>query len=173
ALTLDLEAKQTSALASLVAKVAPDATGLAREFDRVGQTKLHGALDVSTAKDVTTATLDVVGDLNAMHVDTKAHVSGRWSDPWAAGVRVNATIDAPQSEPLLKLAGLDWLPAASNGPGQIKVLIDGPANRDLTLDVRLSTGDFSALALSHGRFSMAQGIAGTGNLQVSPVRQAS
>src|SRR6185312_5838004 len=115
----------------------------------------------------------VVGDLNAMHVDTKAHVSGRWSDPWAAGVRVNATIDAPQSEPLLKLAGLDWLPAASNGPGQIKVLIDGPANRDLTLDVRLSTGDFSALALSHGRFSMAQGIAGTGNLQVSPVRQAS
>ncbi|MGH6789832.1 MAG: AsmA-like C-terminal region-containing protein, partial [Pseudolabrys sp.] len=171
ALTLDLEARQTSALAALATKVAPEVAGLTRVFDRVGQTKLHGSLDVSTTNDVTTAKLDVMGDLNAMHVDTKALVSGRWSDPWAAGVRVNATIDAPQSEPLLKLAGLDWLPAENNGPGQIKVLIDGPANGDLTLDVKLSTGDFSALALSHGRFSMAQGATGTGSLQVSPVRQ--
>lgn len=172
ALTLDLEARQTSALATLAAKVAPDAAALTRVFDRVGQTKLHGALDVGTANDITTATLDIAGELNAMHIESKARVSGRWANPWGAAVRVNATIDAPHSGGLLKLAGLDWLPAENDGPAQMKVLVDGPADRDLKFDVKLTTADFSAQALNRGRFSMAQGATGTGSLQVWPAHRS-
>ena len=170
ALTLDFEARQTGAIAALIAKFAPKSADPAIGLvDRVGHAKLHATLDVADGKDgaATVAQLAVKGDLDAMHLDAGARMSGDWAKPAAADIRLDATIDAPDGAALIKLVGLDRLVAAGNGPGQFKVTVAGPADRDLNVDAHLSADGLSAEGAGRGRVSLDQGASMTATLQVA------
>ena len=175
ALALDFETRQTAAIAALVTKFAPKAaspaTGL---LDRVSHTKLHATLDIADAKAdaATVAQLAVTGDFDAMRLDARARMTGDWANPSAADVRVDGTIDAPDGATLIKLLGLDRIVAAGKGPGQFKLLVTGPADRELTIDLRLTGEGLLAQSSLRGRMSIEQGATMSGSLQVPIGRPA-
>ncbi len=169
ALALDFETRQTAAIAALVTKftlkTASPATGL---LDRVSHTKLHATLDVADAKadGMTVAQLAITGDFDAMRLDARARMTGDWANPSAADVRVDGTIDAPDGATLVKLLGLDRIVAAGKGSGQFKLLVTGPADRELTVDLRLTGDGLLAQSGLRGRMSIEQGATMNGSLQV-------
>ncbi len=90
ALTLDFEARQTAAIAALVAKFAPASVApLGGLLERAGHAKLHAALDVAGDKDksATVAKLAVTGDVDAMRLDVQTRMTGDWANPAAADIR--------------------------------------------------------------------------------------
>jgi uncharacterized protein involved in outer membrane biogenesis len=170
ALALDIEARQMSTIAALAIKFAPGAaSSITPVLDRIASAKLHATLDVANEKDATStsARLTLSGDLDTMKLDAKATVAGNWLNPSAANIRIDATLNAPDGAALLKLTGLDPLLAAGPGPGQIKLLIAGPPDRDLTLGVRLTTGNLQVESNVIGRISLADGLSARGTVQLS------
>ena len=148
ALAVDFETRQTAAIAALAAKFAPQAaSSVAELIDRAGHLKLHATLDVAADKGdaaLTVAQLAVTGDVDAMRLTARAQMTGDWAKPAAADLRLDGTIDAPDGAALIKLLGLDRIVAAGKGPGQLKLLVNGPAGRDMQIDWRLKAGDMLA-----------------------------
>ncbi len=169
-LALDFESGQAAAIAALVEKFAPKtakpATGL---LDRINHAKLHATLDIADDKQasVTVAQVAVTGAIDAMKVDVRARMSGDWAKPAAANIRLDGTIDAPDGTALLKLMGLDRYLAAGKGAGQLKLLVAGPADRDQSIDLRLSADGLSAQSIGRGRLSLDKGLQLTSTLQVA------
>ncbi len=169
-LTLDFESRQAAAIAALVEKFAPKAAmPAAGLLDRVNQAKLHATLDVTGDKQtsVTVAQVAVTGAVDAMKIDARGRMSGDWAKPAAANIRFDGTIDAPDGAALLNLIGLDRYLAAGKGAGQIKLLVEGRADRDQSIDLRLSAGALLAQGTGHGRFSLDKGLQLTSTLQVA------
>jgi uncharacterized protein involved in outer membrane biogenesis len=169
-LTLDFEARQTAAIAALIGKFVPASANQAIGLvDRVGHAKLHATLDVADGKDgvATVAQLAAKGDLDAMHLDASARVSGDWEKRVAADIGLDATVDAPDGAALIKLIGLDRLVAAGKGPGQLKLSVAGPADRDLTVDARLSADGLLAEGQGRGRVSLDRGATLNATLQLA------
>ena len=170
ALALDFETRQTAAIAALAAKFIPEkARPVAAALDRVEHTKLHATLDISGAKDgaPTVAQLAVAGDLDAMHLDAHARMSGDWANPSAAEVKLDGSIATPEGATLIKLMGLDRLVAVGSGPGELKLQIAGPADRDLTIALQLSADGLAAESRGRGQVSLSQGAKIAGTLRVS------
>ena len=169
-LSLDFEAKQTTAIAGMAGKFAPkSAEPVINLLDQVGHAKLHATLDV-TGNDKspgsvpklalageTVANFAMVGDLDDLRIDARAHVRGDWTKPSAADVHIDGTIDAPQGVALITRMRLDRIVAAGSGPGQLKIQLAGPANNDMTFEIRLSADGLSAQASGSGRFFEEQG----------------
>ncbi len=169
-LTLDFESRQAAAIAALVKKFAPKtATPVAGLLERINHAKLHATLDVADDKQasVTTAQVAVTGAVDAMKVDVRARMSGDWEKPAAADIRLDGTVDAPDGAALLRLIGLDRYLAAGKGAGQLKLLVAGPADRDQSIDLRLSAEGLSAQSIGHGRLSLDKGLQLTSSLQVA------
>jgi len=167
-LTLDFESGQTAAIAAVVDKFAPNMAGPVGDlFERVQHAKLHATLDVGDDKQgaLTEAQAAVSGALDAMNVDLRAHVSGDWQEPAAADVRVDGAVNTPDGAALLKLIGLDRYVAAGKGPGELKLSLAGPADREQAIDVQLSADGLAAQ--SHGRISFNKGMRLTANLDVA------
>ena len=102
-----------------------------------------------------------------MKVDVRARMSGDWEKPAAADIRLDGTVDAPDGAALLRLIGLDRYLAAGKGAGQLKLLVAGPADRDQSIDLRLSAEGLSAQSIGHGRLSLDKGLQLTSSLQVA------
>jgi hypothetical protein len=170
ALVLDIEARQTSAIAVLVTKFAPDAAASVTPLlGRFASAKLRATLGVDNDKDTpsSSARLTLTGNLDAMMLDAKASVAGNWLNPSAADVRVDARLDAPDGAALLALTGIDPLLAGDKGPGQIKMSVAGPANGDLALGLRITVGNIIAESSGRGRISMTDGLRARGSVQLS------
>ena len=179
-LSLDFEAKQATAIAGMAGKFAPkSAAPVINLLDQVGHAKLHATLDV-TGNDKspgsapqlalageTVANIAVVGDLDDMRIDARARVRGDWTKPSAADVHIDGTIDAPQGVALITRMSLDRLVAAGGGPGQLKMQLAGPANNDMTFEIRLSADGLSAQANGSGRFFEEQGAKVAAALRVT------
>jgi len=169
-LSLDFEAKETAVIAALARKFAPKAANpIISLLDRVvDHAKLHATLEVTGdgKSPVTVAQLALAGDLDDMRIDADADVRGDWTKPSSADVRIDGAIDAVQGAPLVKLMGLDRIVAAGDGRGQLRLQLAGPANNDMTFDIRLSTGALSAQASGSGRFFDEQGAKVAANLEV-------
>ena len=167
-LSLDCEAKQAAVIAAAAAKISPKAAApFVSVIERAERAKLHATLDLSgDAKAATVAQLALTGDLDDMRIDARARARGDWSTPAAADVRVDATIDAPRSESLLKLMNLDRIMTAGNEPAQLKVQLAGPLNSDVRFEMSLSARGLSARANGSGRLLEDQGIKLAANLQV-------
>ena len=146
-LVLDFETKQAAAIAALAAKFGvASANPAAAALDRVGHAKLHATLDIADDKEnpaATVARLNIAGDLDAMRIDASARADGDWTNPSAADVQVDATIDAADGATLLKLVGLDRIVAAGKGPGRFKLQIAGHADAELRGSLALSAGGLS------------------------------
>ena len=169
-LTLDFESGQAAAIAALVEKFAPKAAmPAAGLLDRVNHAKLHATLDVAGDKQasVTVAQVAVTGAVDAMKIDARGRMSGDWAKPAAADIRLDGTIDAPDGAALLELIGLDRYLAAGKGAGQLKLLVEGRADRDQSIDLRLSAGALLAQSTGHGRLSLDKGLQLTSTLQVA------
>ena len=169
-LTLDFESRQAAAIAALVEKFAPKAAmPAAGLLDRVNQAKLHATLDVTSDKQtsVTVAQVAVTGAVDAMKIDARGRMSGDWAKPAAADIRFDGTIDAPEGAALLNLVGLDRYVAAGKGAGRLKLVVAGPADRDQSIDLRLSADGLSAQSIGHGRLSLDKGLQLTSTLQVA------
>jgi uncharacterized protein involved in outer membrane biogenesis len=169
-LALDFETRQTAAVASLVAKFVPQAAApLTDLFAHVQHTKLHATLDVSGAKGAaaTVAQLALTGDLDAMHLDADARMSGDWAKPSAADLKIDGSLATPDGAALIKLLRLDRIVAAGKGPGAFKLQVAGPADGDLTIGLRLSAGDLSAESQGRGQISLDQGAKIAGTLQIA------
>ncbi len=160
-LSVDFETKQTAAVAAMAGKFAPkSAEPVIGLLDQVRHAKLHATLDV-TGDDKSpdsTAQVAVTGDLDDLRIDARAHLRGDWDKPAAADVRIDGTIDAPQGAALIKFVGLDRFVAATSGAGQLKAQLAGPADNDMTFEMRLSANGLSAQASGSGRYSQDQGV---------------
>jgi large subunit ribosomal protein L24 len=170
ALTLDFEARQTAAIAALIGKFAPNsARPVAGALDRIGHAKLHATLDIADGKDgvATVAKLAAKGDLDAMHLDANAAVSGDWAKRAVADIRLGATVDAPDGAALVKLVGLDAIVAAGKGPGRFKLAVAGTANGELNLEARLTADGLDADGQGHGSLSLDRGAKLTGSLHLT------
>ncbi len=170
ALALDFEARQTAAIATLLAKFAPASVApLGGLLDRASHAKLHGALDVAGEKDkdATVAKLAITGDVDAMRLDIQTRMTGDWANPWAADVRLDGTVEAPDGSTLVKLLGLDRIVAVGKGSGQLKVLIEGPADQDMSVNLGLRAADLWVQSIGKGRLSLADGVKLTSRLRVA------
>ena len=171
ALVIDFETRQTAAIAALAAKFAPQAArSVAELIDSAGHMKLHAALDVAADKSdaaLTVAQLDVTGDLDAMRLTARARMTGDWAKSEAGNLRVDGTIEAPEGTALIKLLRLERIVAAGKGPGELKLLVNGPAGGDMQIDWRLKAGDMLAQAYGRGRISLDQGLKLSSSLAVS------
>ncbi len=179
-LALDFESGQTAAIAALVEEFAPKTakpvTGL---LDRINHAKLHAALDVGDGKQASTTVAQVVitGIIDAMTVDVRARMSGDWEKPATTDIRLDGAIDAPDGTALLKLIGLDRYLTAGKGVGQLKLQVAGPADRDQSVDLRLSADGLSAQSIGRGHLSLDEGLQLTSTLHVAtadlrPLRSA-
>lgn len=169
ALALDFETRQTATIAALVTKFAPaTASPVTSLLDRASRAKLHATLDVANEKDIsaTVAKLAITGDIDAMRLDARARMAGDWANPFAADIRVDGIIDAADGAALIKVMGLDRIVAAGKGPGQFKLLVTGPADRELSVDLRLTADGLLAQSSTRGRISLDQGVKLTGTLQI-------
>ncbi len=160
ALTFDLDAPQTAALAALAGKIAPEAAGpLTAALERIGHAKLHAALDVAGDKDnAATARLSLAGDLDATHVDASAVAAGDWQKPAAADLKLVVKLDAPEGKALLHLAGLDRLAADGRGRGALTLDLAGPAGGTLAGSWRVTGGGLnlnSHLAVTGRRVALS------------------
>ena len=170
ALALDFEVRQTAAIAALVAKFAPASVApFSGLLERATHANLHAALDVAGEKDkgVTVAKLAITGDVDAMRLDIQTRMSGDWANPWAADVRLDGTVEAPDGSTLVKLLGLDRIVAVGKGTGQFKVLIEGPADQDLSVNLGLRAGDLWLQSIGKGRLSLADGVMLKSRLRVA------
>lgn len=179
-LSLDFEAKQAAAIAGMAGKFAPkSAEPVINLLDQVAHAKLHATLDVNgndkspgsgpqlaLARE-TVANFAVVGDLDDLRIDTRARVRGDWTKPSAADVHIDGTIDAPQGVALLTRMSLDRIVAIGSGPGQLRIQLAGPANNDMTFEIRLSADGLSAQASGSGRFFEEQGAKVAAALRVT------
>ena len=168
-LSLDLEAKQTAAAVATAGKFAPKniepAVGL---LERVRRARLHATLDV-TGDDKSAesaAQLAINGDLDDVRLDARMNVKGDWSKRSIADVRVDGMIDAAQGAALVKLMNLDWLATVGNGPGQLKVHLGGPPDKDMAFDGRLSADGLSVQASGSGQLVEGQNIKAKSTLRV-------
>jgi len=167
-LALDFETRQTAAIADLVGKFFPQtARPVADVLDRFAHTKLHATLDIAGAKKTTIAQLALAGDVDAMHIDAHGSMKGEWSKPSAAEIQIDGNLAAPEGATLLELIGLDRYVTAGKGPGKFELQVAGPANRDLNISVRLSTGDLAAEGHGRGQVSLDRGAKISGTLRVS------
>ena len=165
----DFESGQTAAIAALVEKFTPKTakpvTGL---LNGVAHAKLHATLEFTEERQppMTVAQLAVTGALDAMNVSARVRVSGDWANPATADVRVDGTVDAPEGAALVRLLGLDRYLAAGKGAGQLKLLVAGPADRDQTIDLRLSADGLFAQSIGRGRISLDKGLRLNSTLEV-------
>jgi uncharacterized protein involved in outer membrane biogenesis len=167
-LALDFETRQMAAVASLVTKFVPkQAATFVDLLDRTGHAKLHGALDVADDGGKTNARLAVNGDLDTMHLDASALMTGEWEKPSAADLRIDSTIKSPDGEPLVKLLGLDRIVSAGKGAGQLKLFVAGPIDQEMQIELRLNTGNISAQSIGRGTLLVDTGIKMTSTLDVS------
>jgi large subunit ribosomal protein L24 len=170
-LSLDFETRQMAAIASLVTKFAPKQAGSFVELlGRTNHATLRGTLDVAADKadnSKTDARLAVAGDLDAMHLDTSVRVTGDWEKPASADLRVDGAIEAPDGAMLVKLLGLDSIVVAGKGPGQFKLVVAGPMNRDMQIDLLLRAGDLSARSIGRGTLSLDKGVKLSSTLDVT------
>lgn len=172
ALALDFESGQTAAIAALLEKFAPatakPATGL---LGRIHHAKLHATLDIADDRQTggTVAQMAVAGALDAMNVGLRGRVSGDWEHAAAADMRVDGTVDAPDSAALVRLLGLDRYLTAGKGAGQLKLLIAGPADREQQIDVRLIADGLFAQSYGRGRVSLDGGLRLNSSLEVAKV----
>ena len=179
ALSVDLEATKTAAVAGLIEKFAPKIASPAKILlDRVKTAKLHGTVDIAgdDKTPATVAQLALAGNLDELRIDTRVRASGDWQKLSAAGVQINGTVDAPATALLIRLLNLDGVLAPGKGPGQLKVQVTGPIDGDMAFDVRLSAAGLMAQANGRGRFFDDQGVKLAGDLQVTdadlrPLRQ--
>ena len=168
ALALDFEARQTTAIVALVAKFAPkSASPLTNLLERTSHAKLHAAFDVADATDKagTVAKLAITGDLDTMRLDARASLTGDWANPSAAALGLESTVDAPDGATLIKLLGLDRIVIVGKGPGQFKVLVTGPADQELSVNLGLRAEDLWVQSIGQGRISFEDGIKLTSTLR--------
>jgi len=169
ALSLDFEGNE-AAIAALSAKFAPKkGRSVLSMLDRTGRAKLHATLDVSgdDRSPVSTAQLALAGDIDVLRIDARARLQGDWNTFSATDVRIDGTLDAPQSPALVKLMALEGIVAARNGPGQLKVQLAGPVDGDMTFDMRLAADGVSAQANGRGRFLAERDVRATGTVQIT------
>ena len=170
-LSLDFETRQMAAIAVLVTKFAPKQAGSFVDLlDRTSHAKLHGTLDVADDKDdktKTSARLAMNGDLDTMHLDASARMTGDWEKPSTADLRVDSTVDAPDGATLVKLLALDRFVAAGKGPGRFKVLLAGSLDREMQIELRLHAGNLAAQSIGRGTLSVDRGIKMSSTLDVA------
>ncbi len=168
-LSIDLDAKQTAAIGTIVAKFAPKAAGpVANVMDRIGHAKLHGTVHISREgkTSASVAEITVAGDLADTHMDIHSRVTGDWPKRSVADVRFDGTLDTSGSAPLLKLMSLERIVEAQKGPSQLKVRVAGPIDGDMALAIQLSGVGLSAQANGQAQFSGATGSRIAATLQV-------
>ena len=144
-LALDVELKQTAAVAALAARVLPDSP-LTTALDRIRRGKLHATFDVGNEQDAAAAKLTLTGDADAMHLDTVVQLRGDWARRTLADVRIDGTVNADDGAALLRLIGLDRVAAAGKGPGRLAMQISGPDAADLNGTLRLAASGLSVNA---------------------------
>jgi AsmA-like C-terminal region len=171
ALAVDFETRQTAAIAALAAKFAPPAaSSVAELIEGASHLKLHAALDVSADKGaaaLTVAQLALTGDLDAMRLSARARMTGDWAKSAAGDLRLDGTIEAPEGAALIKLLRLDHIVAPGKGPGELKLLVNGPAGGDMQINWRLKAGEMLAQSFGRGRISFDQGVTLSSSLEVS------
>ncbi len=168
-LALDLDARDWSGINALVAAYAPQAVDDVRKFTaRIGAATLHGALDVDNESGAgTDARLAVSGDAGPLRISLRARGQGDATAFMSSRIRVDATLDSDNNVALTRFLGLDGIMPAQTGAGQFKLLLDGPADGEMTVDARLAAGDLHAESHGTARGIFAQDIKASAGLMVT------
>ena len=168
-LSLDLEAKKTATIATIIKNLAPKGAGsVAGLLDRVGHARLHATLDIAGEDKAAASVAQVAltGDVDDMRIDARVRVHGDWTKPSTGDVHIDANLDAPDGGSLIKFMSLDRAVAVGKGPGHLKLQVAGSLGGDVTLDILMSASGLSAKANGSGRLSEIQDAKIAANLQV-------
>jgi len=161
--TVDLETMKAGAIATIAERAIPERIAPAfRILERIGGAKLHGTLDVAGDD---SARVAVTGTLDDSRLDARARVRGDWQSRQVSSVEFNATIDATAAS-LVRLANLDDIVAAGNGPAQMKVTLKGPTGGDFAFDVQVAGDGLAAKLAGKGKAPATGRIQGDALVEV-------
>lgn len=178
-LALDVDARALPGLTALVARIAPQA---ADPFRRVAEqlvtANLRAVLSVERAAvGGTVAKLGIDGRLGVLRVNLNGDATGDPGDMAAAGLRMNAQIDAEDARTLLTLLGIDRALAVERRAGRLTFSLNGAVNGDMQVEARLVGGGLDAAA--NGALRLSGDPTPSGALQIKlatadirPLRQA-
>jgi hypothetical protein len=166
-LSVDIDARQTAAIGTIVERFAPKLAGPVRSLaDRVGHTKLHATADIAGDDKSSVAQLVVTGELADAHIDVHSRVSGDWPKRTVTDIRFDGSLAAAESAPLISLLGLEQFVAAGKGPGQLKLQLSGPVAGDMALGIQVAAAGLSAQANGKARLSAEKGAQVEATLQI-------
>ena len=157
-LSVDIDARQTAAIGTILDTFVPKLAGPARTvLDRVGHAKLHATADISGDDKTSVAQLVINGDLDDTHVDINSRIAGDWPKRTVADIRFDGSLAAAEGAPLLSLLSLERFVAAGKGPGLLKVQLNGRIDGDMALGMQVSAAGLSAQAKGKARLSAEKG----------------
>jgi hypothetical protein len=142
ALALDLDAPKLDGVAAMAAQALPSIADKVQAFaQHAAPAKLSATLNVEPlagepAKSA--AKLIVDGRLGAARVNLIADASGALAMPSAADTRLEADVDADDSNALVGLMGLDHTLAIDHRPGHITLLAGGSLGSELRVDGKIA-----------------------------------
>lgn len=145
-ITLDLAAGALDGLTDIAARLMPQqADFLRRVAARLAPATVHAVLGVEqVAAGVSTAELQVNGNLAAMRVAIDGKASGEPAHLGAAAVQLDGHIDADDGTALVALLGLDHVLAVDQLPGRLALSASGAMNGDIHVDGKVGTSGFAA-----------------------------
>lgn len=156
-ITVDLDARDLSALNALAAKFAPQSLELTRSMsERAGNANLRATLSVDALPGgpagQSQARLDLSGRLGKTRLTLNGNASGTAAEAAKAQLQVAGELTSDDTATLLRMAGLDRLVAADNAAGKITISASGPLNGDMRFDSRVTASTLDARA--HGRLRL-------------------
>jgi uncharacterized protein involved in outer membrane biogenesis len=148
-ITLDLAAGALDGMSDIAAKFMPQSVDfLHRVAARLAPANVHAVLDVEqVAAGVSTAELQVNGNLAAMRLAVDGKASGERAHLGAAAVQIDGSVNADDGTALVALLGLDRVLAVDQLPGQLILSASGTMSGDIHLNGKVAmSGLASAIA---------------------------
>lgn len=153
-ITVDLDARDLSALNALAAKFSPQSLDLTRGMsERAGNANLRATLSVDALPGgpagQSQARLDLSGRLGKTRLTLSGNATGSTAEASKAQLQVAGELTSDEAAILLRMAGLDRFVTADNAPGKITVSASGPLNGDMRFNSHVTASTLDARA--HGR----------------------
>jgi uncharacterized protein involved in outer membrane biogenesis len=178
-ITLDLAAGALDGLGDIAAKFMPQrADFLHRVTARLAPANVHAVLDVEqVAAGVSTADLQINGNLAAMRLAVDGKASGERAHLGAAALQIDGSVNADDGTALVALLGLDRVLAVDQLPGQLNLSASGTVNGDIHLNGKVALSGLASamtgtlrLTGDHAPSAKLQVEAAAGDLR--PLHQA-
>jgi hypothetical protein len=164
-IALSLIGGRIEGLSALATKLMPQAAEPLRKFEsRLGPLDIKARLDVEPGKGgaaASVAKFKLTGKIAGIDTNLDASGTGTFSNPGAAGLRIDGRFDAEDGRTLGAFSGLDQLVNMERRPARLTIVADGAAERSFRVDGKFAAGDISASAVGTMK------VGGDGTLDVA------